>query len=45
MFKITNLMIYLWAKGKVVYKYNPVNAKTDINPQLCTTTVTFYCPL
>lgn len=33
MFKITNLMIYLWAKGKVVYKYNPVNAKTDINPQ------------
>lgn len=40
MLSFTNLMIYLWAKGKVVHKYHPVNAEqtliTSITAQFAT---------
>lgn len=40
MLSFTNLMIYLWAKGKVVHKYHPVKAEqtliTSITAQFTT---------
>lgn len=52
MLSFTNLMIYLWAKGKVVHKYHPVNAEqtliTSITAQfttecLLTNTCSVHC--
>lgn len=44
MLSFTNLMIYLWAKGKVVHKYHPVNAEQTLITSIAATFTT-ECPL